>query len=249
MSVLPASVRVALWATAALRDGSDLAEVAERALPDLDHCTGLLERLQLWRSLGEQVVLAALVRPGDLTAMPHGPQQLVAAATEAEELVYVPGTGGALVPWIGPYGPEVDRGWRVHWEAFDADPVPVHRLEQLDLGDVELRLRTELAALTDGLGDLRGVFATVPGLEQQARQQLAAGWGLPRGLPRRAVRTLDLAATAGMLARAAQDERLQTVDASTYSRREVLLTRLRARADEALGLATNVAVMHLAGWR
>jgi hypothetical protein len=52
--VLPASVRVALRGTAALAGRVPLAEVRDRALPDLDACTGLLEQLGLWRDLGER---------------------------------------------------------------------------------------------------------------------------------------------------------------------------------------------------
>ena len=58
------------------------------------------------------VVLVALPRPGDLSGMPRGSADLVAAATEAGECVFVPGIGGALVPTIEPSAPRATRAPR-----------------------------------------------------------------------------------------------------------------------------------------
>ena len=49
MSSLPASVRLALWATASYAGRLPLEEVMSRALPDVDHVGGDVDRLALWR--------------------------------------------------------------------------------------------------------------------------------------------------------------------------------------------------------
>lgn len=249
MAVLPASVRVALWATAALAGRLRPEEVAGRALPDLDHCDGLAPRLDLWGGLGERIVLVALPRPGDLTSMPKGPAELLAAATEAEELVYVPGLGGALVPTIEQYGPEGDQGWQARWTAFDADPVPLHVVEQLALPDVELQLRRDIAALTEELVATSGRPLRSHGLDDAVRDGLDADWGLPEGLPPRALRVVGLAGAITTLAETGLDHRLQSADSSSTLDRERILRALHDRASHALVSATNAAAMHLAGWR
>ena len=50
--MLPACVRLSLWATAAFAGRMTLEEAVNRAHPDLDHVTGDLDRLSLWRGLG-----------------------------------------------------------------------------------------------------------------------------------------------------------------------------------------------------
>lgn len=249
MSVLPASVRVALWASAAFAEGGDLERAVGKALPDIDHCTGLVEALRGWQSVGEQAVLCALVRPGDVTRMPQGSQDLAAAATDAEELIYVPGIGGALVPTIEPFGPPGDQGWATYWHSFPADPMPVHRVQALDLGQVAYQLRTDLVSLTDELSSTPSGFGGAAGLEQAARDRLAGQWGVPEGLPPRALRTIDLAASAASLARSGLDHRIESLDVTTAQRRAVTLRQLRDQADDALCDATNAAILHLVGWR
>lgn len=249
MAVLPASVRVALWATAALAGRMPVAEVAARALPDLDHCDGLVSPLELWHGLGERIVLVALPRSGDLTSMPRGPADLVAAATASEELVYVPGIGGALVPTIEPFGPEGDQGWQAQWRTFDADPVPQHVVEQLSLSEAELQLRQEVAALTGELAATGGQPLSGHGLEDVVRDGLGADWGLPDGLPPRALRVVSLAGAITTLAETGLDHRLQSADSSSTLDRERILRQLHDRACHALVVATNVSAMHLAGWR
>ena len=54
MSSLPASVRLALWATASYAGRLPLEEVMDRALPDVDDVRGDVDRLALWRDLGER---------------------------------------------------------------------------------------------------------------------------------------------------------------------------------------------------
>jgi len=120
----------------------------DRAHPDLDHITGDLGRLSLWRDLGERAVLVALPRPGNLAGMPRGSTELIAAATDAGECVYVPGIGGVLVPTIEHFGPAGDQGTRVTWSAYDCDPVPAHTLEALSLSEIERGFLQELMERT-----------------------------------------------------------------------------------------------------
>jgi hypothetical protein len=249
MSVLPASVRVAVWATAAYAGRLPLESVALRALPDIDHVEGLTETLTAWRELGEQVVLVGLPRPGDLSSMPRGGPDLVAAAVAAEELVYVPGIGGALVPEVTAYGPDGDQGWQAVWRSHVADPVPVHRVQEVSLGDVELGLRRDLAELTQELAAVGDQPWDGAGLESLARRDLDQDWGMPDGLAPRAERVIRLAGSVLALADVGRDTRLQTVAASTTVQRERVLARLADRGAHALADAANVAAMDLAGWR
>lgn len=249
MAVLPASVRVALWASAAFAGRVRIEDVAQRALPDLDHCTGLTTHLGLWRDLGEQVLLVALPRPGDLTGMPTGSPELVTAALDAQEVVFVPGVGGALVPAIETFGPEGDRGWQARWTPFDADPVPPHVVQAVLLPDVELTLRRESAELTARLAATSGSAVAGEDLERLARRTVAQDWGVPDGLPPRAVRVIELAGSLTSLAEVGLDGRLHSVDSSGTLQRERILQELHDRAARALVAATNVASMHLAGWR
>lgn len=247
---LPASVRVALWGTAVLAGRLPAAELVRRALPDLDECVGLVEGVQLWASLGERVVLVALPRPGDLSGMPQGPAGLVDAATRTQECVFVPGVGGALVPSLEPFGPEGDQGWMARWTAYPAEPVPTHRIEALDLGQTELGLRTELTELTERL--LRagappfGPAAERGAARARAVRDGAGSWGLPDGLPPRALRVVDLAGTVLRLADAGLDTVTASLDAATTAARDEVLRRLQTRATSALADATNAAALHLA---
>ncbi len=249
MPVLPASVRVAVWASSAFAGGLPVADVAARALPDIDHVTGLSDTLDLWRDLGEQVVLVALPRPGDVSGMPRGGPDLLDAATSAEEVVFVPGVGAAMVPVIEPYGPEGDQGWQASWTTYDAEPSPVHRVQAVDLSQVELSLRQDLAALTAELAAVPGAPVS-PGLgESLARDRLDTQWGMPSAVPARVLRVIDLAGSTLTLAEAGRDSELHTVDSASTLQRERIMTRLADRASVALAAATNVAALHLAGWR
>ncbi len=249
MADLPASVRVALWSTAALSGALDVDAVPRRAMPDLDHVDGLVAQLGLWRDLGERLVLVALPRSGDLRSMPRGPADLIAAATEAEELVYVTGLGGALVPQIQTFGPEGDQGWEAQWTAFDSDPVPQHVVQQLSLPDAELELRRGVAALTQQLADAPGQPLSGHGLEAVVRGSVDEVWGLPEGLPPRAIRVIELAGAITNLAGAGLDHRLHSVDSNSTLQRERILRELHDVSTQALVAATNVGALYLAGWR
>lgn len=249
---LPASVRVALWGTEVLAGRLAAEDLPGRALPDLDHCTGLVDPVETWRDVGERAVLVALPRPGDLAGMPLGSPELADAATLAEECVFVPGVGGALVPEIAEFGPEGDRGWQATWTAYPADPVATHRVEALDLGQTELTLRRELADLTDALTGAGappfGVAAQRGAARARAAADRAGRWGLPPGMPPRAARIVDLAGTVLTLADLGLDTVTSTLDSSTTVSRTDLLRRVRSQASRALADATNVAALHL-GYR
>ena len=150
VSELPASVRLALWVTAAWRGDLPTRDALARSFPDLDHVAGDLARLDVWRDLGEGALFVALPRPGDVSGMPRASTAATAHAAEAGECVYVAGIGGVLVPTLSTFGPEGDVGHRVDWTAYEADPVPRHRLEMLDLRDVERTLMTRLPSTRRG---------------------------------------------------------------------------------------------------
>ena len=250
MSVLPVSVRLALWATTAYAGRLPVENIVGRAHPDLDDACGDLDRLSLWRDLGERAVLVALPRPGNLAGMPRGSAELIAAATDAGECVYVPGVGGALVPTIETFGPAGDHGTSVRWTAYDADPVPTHVLEALSLGEIELQLRLnvqEATARIDALdtkpwnGRLRSMADDLPD----------SAWGLPADLPRRAQRVIETAAYIGSATELGLTVHAesQVLTSQLTEQRRRLLTDLAAIADTAMAAAATVAALSLAGLR
>lgn len=243
-------VRLALWATAAYAGNLPLDAAVDRAHPDLDHFIGDLDRLSLWRGLGERVVLVALPRPGNLSGMPRGSPELIAAATEAGECVYVPGIGGALVPTIEHFGPPDDQGTRVTWSAYDSDPVPTHTLEALSLQEIELRFRQDLLEATASIDalDTKPWNATLRSLADDLPD---GAWGLPTGLPHRAQRVIATAARIGVatdLGLSSHAES-QVLTSQLTEQRWRLLTGLAAVADAALAAAATVAALSLAGLR
>lgn len=249
MPILPASVRLALWATAAYAGRLPLADAVRRALPDVDEVRGdLVERLGLWRDLGERAVLVALPRPGDLSGMPRGSADLVAAATDAGECVYVPGLGGALVPTVEVFGPEGDQGLQVTWTAYDADPVPVHQLEALSLREVERSLRLELLERTTALDALDATPWAGADLRAMADDRLTdRRWGVPDGLPPRAVSIIGMAGTVGTITDVGLGHVGHALDSSVTERRRALLAGLQSAADKALAAAATAGALHLAG--
>ena len=184
--------------------------------------------------------------------MPRASSAAAAHAAEAGECVYVAGIGGLLVPTLSAFGPRGDVGQRVDWTAYEAEPVPRHRLEMLDLRDVERTLVSRLREHTEAFERVGGSpWGTSARAEAEAALETRL-WGLPDDTPGKALRVMSLAATAGVLAERAR--RLTSLgsdglDLGTSARRESLVRSLAADADDALADATNVAVMSLAGWR
>ncbi len=249
MPVLPASVRVALWATEAFSGRLPLEKVGSLSLPDIDDISGLTPMLQVWRDVGERVVMVALPRPGSFAGMPTGPASLSAAAQAAEEVVFVPGLGGALVPEITEYGPREDRGWRANWTAYPSDPLPAHVAQALDLADVQLRLRTTIAEVSEQLSMTPGSPLAGAATELMARRRLQQDWGMPSTAPRRATQVIELAGSVLAMADIGLDDQMQSIDSSNTQTRERLLRALHAEGVAALVTGTNVAVQHMAGWR
>lgn len=251
MPVLPLSVRLALWTTAAFHGYLSLEQALAQAHRDVDLAGDPAARLALWRDLGETAVLVALPRPGDLTGMPRTALEVAGAATCAGECVYVPGMGGVLVPTLASYGPDGDEGIAAAWTAYDSEPVARHVLEAVDPGELEAELTRAVRDGEEALASAAGrPWSSRP--REEAQRRLDAGrWGLPDGASPRVMRLLLTAARVAVIA----DEGLRlaaggpSLDVHSSGRREAGLRRLQAAADRALAGATNVAVMQLAGWR
>ena len=251
MSVLPVCVRLALWATAAYAGRLTVHEAVDRAHPDLDHVTGDIDRLTLWRELGERAVLVALPRPGNFSGMPRGSVELIAAATEAGECVFVPGIGAALVPTIEHFGPADDQGTQVIWSAYDCDPVPVHMLDALSLREIDQGFRQELMEQTGAIEDLDAKPWADSPFRSMADELDIRQWGLPDGLPSRATKIITMAATVGVATELGLSDQAQSqvLTGTIAERRRMLLTRLDASADKAMAAAATVAALSLAGLR
>jgi hypothetical protein len=250
-------VRLSLWTTHAWAAGSRLDDILPRALPDVDHVAGDLDRLNLWHELGERALLVALPAPGDLTGMPSASAEATAAAAAGGECVFVPGLGGMLVPSFTSYGAmhgntpqgSLDVGTRVDWVGYDAQPVPRHRVEALEPSQLERHLREEIRTSTQSLSAVGGQPFAADAARELADAALGGRWGLPPGLPARAARVISLAGTVGQVvdvALAAGDGALTAAETTT---RHHLLLRLQRAADRALADATNAACAVLAGWR
>ena len=251
MSVLPVSVRLAVWATAAFHGHLELDEAIARSHPDLDHYTGDLSRLDLWRDLGESAVLAALPRPGDLTGMPRATVDVSGAAAAVGECVYVAGMGGLLVPTLSSFGPDGDVGTAVEWTAYDSEPVARHVLESITLGDLERDLTRATHESATALEEVEGRPWSGSPRHDAERRLGEDRIGLPSLLAPRAVRLIVMAARVAVIA----DEGLRlaatgpALDLHASTRREAGLRVLQSAADAAMAGATNVAVMQVAGWR
>lgn len=253
MPELPASVRLALWTTAAWSRGNPLESAIAAALPDVDHVAGDIDRLGLWHELGEGALLAALPAPGDLSGMPGAPASAQGAAASAGECVYVPGLGGLLVPDISSFGSHttggLDVGTRVDWHAHDANPVPRHRIEALDTSQLERHLREELMTATEALEAEGGQPFARQASHELADAALGGRWGLPPGLAPRAQRVIVMAGTVARIVDVALSSPDGALSASASASRRRLLHGLQRTADRALADATNAACAVLAGWR
>lgn len=264
------------WTDGAGR-GSLLEQTLARALPDAEYVAGDVQRLHLWHELGESALLVALPAPGDLSGMPSAGPDAVGAAAAAGECVYVPGLGGMLVPTVTTFGAEsagaesagaeaagaesaeapsgpvprgrsLDVGTRVDWTAYDSDPVPRHRVEALDAGQLERSLRELVAEVTAGLERMDGrPFAHRMGRELA---DAAAGgrWALPPGLPPRADRVIRLAGTVSAVAGVALETPDDSLSVTTSTQRRQVLQRLRRGSERALADAASAACAAIAGW-
>ncbi|HEV7148321.1 MAG TPA: hypothetical protein VGN48_15125 [Pedococcus sp.] len=253
MPELPASVRLSLWTTYAWAHGVPVEDVLARALPDVDHVAGDLDRLTIWRELGEQALLVALPSPGDLSGMPGASLGAQAAAAQVGECVFVPGVGGMLVPAITSYGSEtggsLDLGTRVDWTAYDADPVARHRVEALEPSQLERHLREAIASAIATLDAIGGQPFAGQAARELADTALGGRWGLPDGLPGRSARVIALAGTVAQVVEVALAAGDGALTAAASAARHTALLRLRRAADDALAAATSSACAVIAGWR
>lgn len=268
-------MRLALWVTRAWSSGevggTDLDRAVARALPDVDHIAGDLDRLALWHSVGEAALLVALPAPGDIVGLPATSAAATGAATASGECVFVPALGGMLVPQLTRYGADVlpdmastrpqasagarthtarslDVGIRVDWTAYDSSPVPQHRVEALDATEAERTLR---CLVTDTIAELEALGGQP--FEHRAGREMAdaaAGgpWGLPAGLPPSAERAIRMAGTLSRVAAVALDTPDDALSATTSARRHAVLRRLLRTAERALADATNAGCAAMAGW-
>ncbi|PRY48912.1 hypothetical protein BCF74_1476 [Knoellia remsis] len=254
MPELPASVRLALWVTAAWRSGGTIDDAVTSALPDVDAVGGGIRTLDLWRDLGERTVLVALPTSGDLAGMPRAAPDAVAAATDAEECLVAPGLGALLVPEWSTFGaPSViesegttgpDAGTRVDWTAYDCEPVPTHRVEALDPRETTRLLTDVVLETTHRLDELGGrPFHAAAAREAVPRP---SAWALPDDIPGQTLRAITFAATIGTAAAAGIDGPHDGPDAFTSTQRLDLLRALARAADRALADATNAAVSAIA---
>lgn len=251
VSVLPVSVRLCLWATTAYAGQLTLAEAVDRTHPDIDHLRGDIDRLCLWRDLGERAVLVALPRPGNLAGMPRGSAELIAAATDAGECVYVPGIGAALVPTIESFGPAGDQGTQVTWAVYNCEPVATHALDALSLSEIEQGFRMELLEYTRVIEDLDAKPWAGSPMRSAADELTNRQWGLPEQLLPRAVKIITMAATVGLATGLGLGDKSQSqvLTSALAEQRRKVLTYLDASADNAMAAAANVAALSIAGLR
>lgn len=248
MPELPASVRVALWVTHAWTGRMPLTSALERALPDIDHVTGLVEQLRVWQDLGEGALLAALPSPGDAAGLPRTGPVALEDAVAAGEAVFVPGIGGMLVPHASTFGSPGATGHRIDWVAHEAASVPTHRVESLTPGDLERRLQLamrEAAADGERVGGQPFVGSMA---REVADARLGGDWALPESVPERARRVIVTAGTAAVVAELGLTGPDGAVDVATRSARDTVLRRLGREADAVLAEATNAACAAVAGW-
>jgi hypothetical protein len=248
MPELPASVRIALWATSAWARGASLENAMESALPDVDAVGPGIRTLELWRDLGERTVLVALPVSGDLTSLPGCDAETRAAAVEAEECLVAPGLGALLIPSWSTFGAPgatgADSGSRLDWTAHDCEAVPTHRVAALDPRESTRLLTTTVLETTEHLDALGGrPFDATAAREALPRPET---WALPDELPAAALRAITFAAAISAAAAAGLDGPQDGPDAWTQQRRLELLRGLHRAAERALADATNAGVSAVA---
>lgn len=248
MPDLPASVRVALWVTQAWSHELPLETALARALPDVDHVEGLVEPLQLWQDLGEGALLCALPSPGASGSLPRSGPIALQQAVDAGEAVFVPGIGGMLVPAESLFGSSGAEARRLDWHAHEADPVPTHRVEALDLTVLDAQLRAAVRECTEEASRVGGQPFAGELVREIADARLGGEWALPDSVPERARRVLTTAATAAVVAELGLEHMDGALDAATREAREAVLRRLGREADRVLAEATNAACAQIAGW-
>ncbi|MBO3129455.1 hypothetical protein [Dermatophilus congolensis] len=258
MPPIPASVRLALWGTRVLTGHLPSAALDRLITPDIDTAEPLRPRIETWADLGERVVLAALPHPGRPSLCPHGSPALLSAATTANECVFAPTLGNALVPFGWDEQPGIPDAQRprpensseptVHWKLYETNATPTWQLEALSLRDTRHSLASERESALALLAEAHLPWQS-RGLRDLAEAALDTGNSyLPDALPDTHRAVIDEAATLGHMARlglAMPDD--GTLD--QVNRRAEALRRLTIAADTALASATCIAALSLAGLR
>lgn len=250
MTELPACVRLALWVTDAWSSESDasLTHAIERALPDIDHVSGLVEQLRLWRGIGEGALLVALPSPGDPTGLPRCGPTALQEAIDAGEAVFVPGIGGLAIPQDSTFGSEGARGRRLDFTVHEADALPTHRLQALAVPDLERRVTRAMREATEA-GDRLGGQPLLGSMAREvADARLGGQWALPAGLPERARSVIVMAGAAASIARTAMEYPDGALDSTTAAARASVVRDLAREADAVLADAANAACAAMAGW-
>lgn len=250
---LPACVRIALWVTDAWAREADIAPALTAALPDIDAAGGDVGHLDLWRELGERALLVALPGPGHVSALTGLSPEALGAATEAQECLVAPTLGAVLVPTITTFGPatpdaaKADRGSRLDLTAYDASPVPAHRVEANSARNAR---RSLLAAVADLTRELERVGATPVDVNAawSAHHDTRHKWALPERLPDEARAAIVLAAEVGRAASVGLAHSGDAMTSLAHDRRTSALRALERAADDALAEATNAAIALMAGW-
>ena len=238
---------------ARLGEGTPLEDAVRPRLPDIDHVAGDLDRLALWHDLGRAALLVALPAPGDLAGVPRASAEAQARRGRGGECVFVPGLGGMLVPHDldlrrRPEG-GLDVGTRVDWTAYDAEPVPRHRVEALEASQLERHLLAEPARRHGGhrRAGRPAVRGRRPPASWPTRRWVAAGGCRPGSPAARLGSSPWPARSPGRRRRAGG--RRRRADGADATRRQVVLARLQRASERALADATNAACAVLAGWR
>jgi hypothetical protein len=158
-----------------------------------------------------------------------------------------------LVPAISTFGagPEggLDVGTRVDWTAYDAQPVPRHRVEALEPSQLERHLREEIRIATEAIDRVGGRPFGAGAARELADAALGGRWGLPAGMPSRAARVIALAGTIDTVVDVALTAGDGALTAAEAGARHTLLLRLQRASEHTLADATNAACAVLAGWR
>lgn len=246
MPELPASIRLSLWATAALAGRHTLADAVARATPDVAEVdtAPAVARLDLWAQLGERAVLSSLPAPGDLVGLPRGDTAFLGAAVDAGECAWGALIGGALVPEIETVGPAGDEVEILRWRFHEVTP-PSH--VDTSIADVERLLRTTVAEATAALEDL-DVRAWDGTLRDLADRRVAAGrWGLPEGISSRTLRVLTSAATVEVIAHTGLRHLHDAPTLAAGTQRTSVLLGVQRQARRALASAACAAGLELAG--
>ena len=255
---LPRSVRLALWGTAVLTGGAQVAaaveavrtddephdvEVDEASLPGVaDLATDLGGLLEQLRAAGVPGLRAVLPAPGDPLGLP-GPSGFNLAALEAGECVLTEppaqGPWWGLVPQITPFGSEWEPGTLVSWRVHGITSRRV--TDVIGVAEAERALREAMRDATEELSRL-----DVARWREDAADRLAAVRSgalgpkvLPPTTPPRCVQVLATAARVRAIVALASEDDGAAVTGDEAVRRAQALRDLDTVCRRAMAAAAN----------